>query len=126
MMALAAGARIVFVMAANDSEASMIARKLVEERLAACVNVITPARSIYRWRGAVEESSECLLVIKTLSRHYAKLERRVKELHSYDVPEIVAMALTNGSADYLKWIAESTTQPADSIRKSSARPRRPQ
>src|SRR5580658_9436387 len=105
MMAIAVGARIVFVVAANDSEAAMIARKLVEERLAACVNIITPGRSIYRWRGAIEESSECLLVIKTLSRYYAKLERRAKELHSYDVPEIVAMTLTNGSADYLKWIA---------------------
>ena len=115
----------MFVMAANDSEASMIAHTLVEERVAACVNVITPVHSIYRWRGAIEESRECLLLIKTLSRHYAKLERRIKELHSYDVPEIVATALAHGSPDYLKWIAESTTQPVDSVRKQSARARRP-
>jgi periplasmic divalent cation tolerance protein len=125
MMALAARARIVFVMAANDLEASTIARTLVGERLAACVNMVAPVRSIYRWQGAIEESRECLLLIKTSARHYAKLERRVKELHSYDVPEIVAMALAHGLPDYLKWIVESTTQPANSIRKLSARSRRP-
>lgn len=125
MMAAAAGARIVFVMAANEEEASVIARTLVEERLAACVNIIMPVRPIYRWQGAIEESHESLLLIKTSARNYAKLERRVEELHSYDVPEIVATALANGSADYLKWIAESTSQPADPIKKPSARPRRP-
>jgi periplasmic divalent cation tolerance protein len=111
-MAVASGARIVFVMAANEEEASTIARTLVEERLAACVNLIAPVRSIYRWRGAIEESLECLLIIKTSARRYSKLERRVKELHSYDVPEIVATALAHGSSDYLNWIMESTMAPA--------------
>jgi periplasmic divalent cation tolerance protein len=124
-MVVAAGARIVFVMAANEEEASTIAHTLVEERLAACVNVIAPVRSIYRWSGAIEESRECLLLIKTSARRYSSLERRVKELHSYDVPEIVATALAHGSSDYLKWIVESTTQPADSVTKPSVRPRRP-
>src|SRR5271163_2485310 len=119
MMALAAGARIVFVMAANEEEASLIARTLVEERLAACANIISPVRSIYRWQGAIEESVECLLLIKTSARHYAKLERRVKELHSYDVPEIVATALAHGSSDYLKWIAESIMPPAATTKKPS-------
>jgi periplasmic divalent cation tolerance protein len=108
MMAVAAGARIVFVMAANEEEASSIARTRVEERLAACVNVIAPVRSIYRWRGAIEESSECLLLIKTRASHYLKVERRVKQLHSYEVPEIIATALAHGSSDYLNWIVEST------------------
>ena len=120
----AAGARIVFVMAANEAEASAMARALVEERLAACVNLITAVRSIYRWRGVIEESSECLMLIKTSSRCYQELERRIKQLHSYEVPEIVAATLTNGSADYLKWIAESTTQSAEFARKPASAVRR--
>jgi len=107
-MVVASAARIVFVMAASEAEASTIARTLVEERLAACVNLIAPVRSIYRWRGAIEESSECLLLIKTGTRHYAKLERRIMQMHSYKVPEIVAVPLVQGSRDYLKWIADST------------------
>jgi len=116
--------RLVFVMAANEDEAAAIARALVEERLAACVNLITPVRSIYRWRGAIEESRECLLLIKTSARHYAKLEKRVKQLHSYEVPEVIAAPLTHGSADYLKWIAESVTLPA-AARSRVRRPARP-
>lgn len=125
-MAVAAAARIVFVMAGSEAEASTIARTLVEERLAACVNLIAPIRSIYRWRGAIEESRECLLLIKTRTRHYAKLERRIKQMHSYEVPEIVAVPLVQGSRDYLKWIADSTEPPAAPRSKpqSSARLRR--
>ena len=116
----------MFVMAANEAEASTMARTLVEERLAACVNLVGPVRSIYRWRGVIEESPECLMLIKTSSRRYLKLERRVKQLHSYEVPEIVAVPLTHGSADYLKWIAESTEPQAAAPSKpnASARARR--
>lgn len=114
----------MFVMAANEEEASTIARTLVEERLAACVNIITSVRSIYRWRGAIEESCECLLLIKTRANNYRKLEHRVKQLHSYEVPEVVATSLSDGSADYLKWITESTTQPVHPRRKPSAQLRR--
>lgn len=113
-MARTAGVRLVFVMAANEDEGVTIARALVEERLAACVNLIVPVRSIYRWRGAIEDSRECLMLIKTSARYYAKLEKRVKQLHSYEVPEIVAASLTEGSADYLKWINESLTAPVTS------------
>ena len=122
-MAVASAARIVFVMAGNEAEASTIARTLVEERLAACVILIAPVHSIYRWRGAIEESSECLLLIKTPARHYAKLERRIKQLHSYEVPEIIAVPLVQGSKHYLKWIADSTKPQATarSKPKSSAR-----
>jgi periplasmic divalent cation tolerance protein len=122
-MAVASAARIVFVMAGNEAEASTIARALVDERLAACVNLIAPVRSIYRWRGAIEESSECLLLIKTRAAHYAELERRIKQMHSYEVPEIVAAPLVQGSTDYLKWIADSTKPQAAarSKPKSSAR-----
>jgi len=124
-MALATKTRIIFVMAANEEEASMIARTLVEEQLAACVNIISPVRSIYRWQAKIEESGECLLLIKTSTRNYARLERRVKDLHSYDVPEIIAMTLAHGSSDYLKWIAESTGEPAASMKKPLARRRSP-
>jgi periplasmic divalent cation tolerance protein len=125
-MAVASATRMVFVMAGNEAEASTIARTLVEEQLAACVNVIAPVRSIYRWRGAIEESSECLLLIKTRAAHYAKLERRIKQMHSYEVPEIIAVPLVQGSKDYLKWIADSTGSraAAPSKPKSSARIRR--
>jgi periplasmic divalent cation tolerance protein len=113
--------QLVFVMAANLKEASSIGRALVEDRLAACVNVISSVRSIYRWRGAIEESDECLMLIKTTSSSYPRLEKRVKQLHSYEVPEVIAMPLINGSAEYLKWVIDSVTEPATP---SSARRRR--
>ena len=122
-MAVSSAARIVFVMAGNEAEASTIARTLVEEQLAACVNVIAPVRSIYRWRGAIEESNECLLLIKTSACHYTKLERRIKQLHSYEVPEIVAVPLVQGSKDYLKWIADSTKPQAAAQSKPKSRAR---
>jgi len=110
-MAIASGARLIFVMTANEHEGATIARALVEERLAACVNLITPVRSIYRWRNAIEDTRECLLLIKTRSRHYAKIELRVKQLHSYEVPEIVAITFAHGAPDYLQWIREATAAP---------------
>ncbi len=112
---------ITFVMAANEDGAGRIAQALVEEKLAACVNIVGPVRSIYRWRGAIEQASEYMLIIKTAVRHFAKLERRVRELHSYEVPEIVAMTIAAGSKPYLSWLAQSTRL---AIRSPSGRPRR--
>jgi periplasmic divalent cation tolerance protein len=108
MIAAARDFRMVFVMAANEDEAQRIAQALVAERLAACVNITGPVRSIYRWRGEIENASEYMLVIKTSKRHFSKLERRVRELHSYEVPEIVAVTLVQGSKPYVAWLAEST------------------
>jgi len=119
MNAAARDFRIVFVMAANEDDARRIAQALVEERLAACVNIVGPVHSVYRWRGTVENASEYMLVIKTVMRHFSKLEQRVRELHSFEVPEIVAVTLAAGSKPYLAWLAESAT-PAT----PSARPRR--
>lgn len=96
------------MMAANEDEAQRIAQALVAERLAACVNIAGPVHSIYRWRGEIENASEYMLVIKTSKRHFSKLERRVRELHSYEVPEIVAVTLVEGSKPYIAWLAEST------------------
>jgi periplasmic divalent cation tolerance protein len=119
MTAAARDFRIVFVMAANEDEAGRIAQTLVEERLAACVNIIGPVHSTFRWRGKIENACEYMLVIKTSMRHFSKLDRKVRELHSYEVPEIIAVTLAAGSKPYLTWLAESswhtsgstTTQP---------------
>jgi periplasmic divalent cation tolerance protein len=121
MNATARDFRIVFVMAANENEASRIAQALVEEKLAACVNVMGPVRSIYRWRGTIENANEYMLVIKTSRHYFSKLERRVRELHSYEVPEIVAVTLAAGSKPYIAWLAESTRETEPS---HAARPRR--
>jgi periplasmic divalent cation tolerance protein len=102
--------RIIFVTAANEDESVKIAQTLVDERLAACVNIVGPVRSIYRWRGTLEDGREYMLVIKAPARYFSKLERRVRELHSYEVPEIVALPLAAGSTPYVAWLFESTTQ----------------
>lgn len=99
---------VVFITAPNEEEAAKIGRALVEERLAACANIIPSVRSIYRWKGEVCDDSECLLVIKTLWDRFGELERRVKELHSYEVPEIIALKIVNGSQEYLDWVEESS------------------
>ncbi len=94
--------------AGSEDQAVRIARALVEERLAACVNLVAPVRSIYRWGRAVEDEREFLLLIKTRKTLYPRLERRVRELHSYEVPEIVALAPAAGHQPYLDWLFEST------------------
>ncbi len=99
---------LVLVTAGSEQQATSIARTLVDEGLAACVNVVGPVRSVYRWREAVEDESEYILLIKTRARLYTKLERRVKELHSYEVPELLAFSPTAGSKPYLQWLWEST------------------
>jgi periplasmic divalent cation tolerance protein len=100
--------RIVLMTAGNQEQANRIARVLVDERLAACVNVVGPIRSVYRWRGAVEDETEYLLLAKTRAALYARLERRVKELHSYEVPEVIALSPSSGLRPYLAWLMEST------------------
>jgi periplasmic divalent cation tolerance protein len=122
MMAAARDFRMVFVMAANQDESARIAQALVEEKLAACVNIVGPVNSIYRWRGVIENTSEYMMVIKAPARHFSKLERRVRELHSYEVPEIVAVTVAAGSNPYIAWLAESTIQ---AQRSAATRPRRP-
>ena len=98
---------VVLVTAGSIEEAQRIARALVEERLAACVNLVPGIRSIYRWQGTIADDGEVLLVAKTRRDSFAPLERRVRELHSYDVPEVLALVVTDGSAAYLGWLAEA-------------------
>ena len=81
----------------------------MDERLAACVNRIAPVQSVYRWQGKLEQSEEHLLIIKTQRRLFAALEKRVRQLHSYSVPEIVALPIIDGSQDYLQWLGDQTT-----------------
>ena len=103
----AGDAVVVYITASSREEAAAIARALVEERLAACVNW-TPIESVYRWQGAVEEAAEILLVAKTRRAVLDALAARVRALHSYTVPEIIALPLVSGWPPYLQWIAAET------------------
>ena len=84
-----------------------IGNTLVEEKLAACVNITSEIKSVYFWKGKVEEDKEHLLIIKTRKDKFESLEKRVKEIHPYEVPEIVALSIILGSKDYLNWIDET-------------------
>ena len=98
---------VVLVTCASLAEARRIAHRLVEARLAACVNIMgAPVHSVYRWKGKVESAREHLLVIKTLRRRLPALQRAVMRLHSYDVPEVIALPIAAGSRAYLNWLAE--------------------
>lgn len=99
---------VVLVTAESADEAAGIGRTVVEERLAACANVVGPIRSIYRWRGAIEDAEEHLLLLKARAADVAALEARVRALHSYEVPEVLALPVRAGSRPYLDWLAEST------------------
>ena len=91
-----------------DRDAESFAATLVEERLAACVNILPPMRSIYTWHGAVERADERQLLIKTRTDRVHELERRLKSLHRYEVPEFLVIRVVDGSREYLSWITEST------------------
>lgn len=100
---------IVMLCTAPDRESgAKIARALVEERLAACVNLLPGVGSFYRWQGKVEEAAEALLIIKTAAARFEAVQKRIKELHSYELPEIIAVSITAGSKEYLDWIADNT------------------
>jgi periplasmic divalent cation tolerance protein len=92
----------------NARQGEIIAKALVSERLAACVNIVPRVTSIYRWAGKVCRDAECLLVIKSRSANAKKIEKRVAELHSYDVPEVIHLRIGSGSPAYLRWLREST------------------
>jgi periplasmic divalent cation tolerance protein len=96
--------RIVLSTAGSPEEAARISRALVERGLAACVNRVPGVTSVYRWQGAIEESSEVLLLIKTSSEKLATLEAAVHELHSYEVPEFLVLPVAGGSRSYLDWL----------------------
>jgi len=90
---------------AGDDTAERIARTLVDERLAACVNIHAPIVSIYRWKGTVERDSERQIIIKTTRERVPALENRLRELHPYEVPEFIVISASGGSDQYLRWVA---------------------
>ncbi len=105
------GATVVFVTAGSEEQATLIANALVSERLAACVNIVSPVKSIYHWEGEVQSDAEHLMIIKTRATLVAKLEARVKQLHSYEVPEVIAIPIVAGAKAYLDWLLASTDEP---------------
>lgn len=93
----------------DAASARALAGHLVEARLAACVSILAPCRSVYRWEGRIEDAAEVPLLIKTTAARYAALETAIRARHPYELPEIVAVPLTHGLPDYLGWIATETT-----------------
>jgi periplasmic divalent cation tolerance protein len=101
-------ALVVLVTTPTVERAAEIARAVVEERLAACGNVVPGLRSIYRWEGRIQDEAEALLVLKTTRARLEALRERVVALHPYDVPEVIAVPVEAGNAPYLAWIAAET------------------
>jgi periplasmic divalent cation tolerance protein len=102
--------RIVLTTTGSEEEARKIARHLIENRLAACVNIIPQIESIYRWQGKVESSREWLLLAKTTQERFPAVRDAIRKLHSYDLPECVAINIEDGSSDYLQWLGDSVQE----------------
>ena len=99
----------IIVLSTTDTleSAEAIASALVDAREAACVNIVPEIRSVYRWEGKVCSESECLLVIKSSSEKFAAIQKRIRSLHNYQVPEIIAVPVSEGDSEYLKWLQDS-------------------
>lgn len=98
---------VILVSASSPAEARRIGRALLKKRLVACVNVLPGVESHYWWKGKIERSRECLMMMKTRRGRFGAIERAVKQLHSYAVPEIIALPLAAGQRDYLRWVNAS-------------------
>ena len=96
---------VVLSACASPEEAERIARALVEKRLAACVNMLPAARSVYRWKGAIENEQETLLIIKSSRGHFDALRAEIEKMHSYEVPEVIALPMVAGAEAYLEWMS---------------------
>ena len=99
---------LVFCTFTNFASVKSTAESLVNEKLAACVNIIPHVQSIFRWQGKVDNANENVLVIKTKDSLYSELEKRIQELHPYELPEIISVSIDNGLPEYLDWVSEST------------------
>ena len=99
---------VVYCTCPDATVAESLARGLIGERLAACVNILPQIRSIYRWQGEVQDDSECLMMIKTTQDATEALQRWLIEQHPYDEPEVIAVPVSEGSPGYLAWVAEET------------------
>ncbi len=100
---------IVFTTCASEEEATTLAKAAVKQQAAACCNIIKDVRSIYVWQGQANDDREVLLVSKTTAKSFPQLRELIQKLHSYDVPEIIAMPVVAGNDDYLNWVTEQTT-----------------
>lgn len=101
---------IMAVTTTGDEESAVVlARALIERRVVACVNIVPRVRSLYRWKGAIEDDVECLLLMKTRADRYHALASALDELHAYDVPELIVVPIEQGSAAYLGWVNENVT-----------------
>jgi periplasmic divalent cation tolerance protein len=98
---------VVLITTSSMAEAQVIGRALVEGRVAACVNIVPGLRSLFRWQGTIEEQEETLMLVKSRREYLPSILETVKRLHSYTVPEVVALPILDGSSDYLSWIDES-------------------
>ncbi len=96
---------LVYITAANEEEAARIGRRLVEDGLCACTNVLGPVRSFYRWKGEVQDDRETVLIAKTLAGRLDEVTARVRELHSYEIPCVVAVPIKGGNPQFLDWLA---------------------
>lgn len=99
---------LILVTAANKAEAEQISQFLVEKKLVACCNIITPISSIFRWKGEICKEDEVLMILKSVSKNFNSIVREVKQLHSYENPEIIALPIIAGSDDYLNWVKTET------------------
>jgi len=99
---------VVLITAATEEEAVAMAKALVEGRLAACVTIVKQIRSVYRWQGRIADEQEVLMIAKTRKGLFADLVRTVNELHSYSVPEVIALPIVDGSEEYLAWLGTET------------------
>ena len=99
---------VVLITAGSEEEAVSIGRALVEERLAACANIVPRIRSIYRWEGKVQDDPEALMIVKTRADLFEPLKQRVLELHPYSVPEVISLKIEQGHEEYLAWLEDST------------------
>ena len=100
---------VVLITSPDEQTAAKIANCLVEKRLAACINIIAPIRSIYKWEGKIEDDKEVLMIVKTRKDLFEELESSVKQMHPYSVPEIIGLPIIKGSSEYLNWITEVTS-----------------
>jgi len=115
MLESASSVRIVMTTVANPEDAARLGRALVEERLAACATLLPPVHSVYHWKDQIESSTECLLLLKTATDRLTALEARLHELHSYETPEFLVLAVDAGSHPYLAWLHASLREPEGKV-----------
>lgn len=99
---------VILVTAKDETQAKRIAENLIAEKLVACANIVPGVQSIFRWKNKVDRAQEVLLVLKSRRRHFPLIVKTVQAVHSYDVPEVIALPIIEGNKDYLKWLTEST------------------